>query len=105
MLYRALFGIVPMLLIALFASGAIPISSLMPAAGQVSGKAGVDSVREAAASRIEEVVGVRPDQAILMEEELRKAEEEMERKAAERRQRVDRPGWAPSGGGWAPGAR
>ena len=98
MLYRALFGIVPMLLVGLFVSGAIPISSLIP--GTVSGKAGVDSVREAAASRIEDITGVRPDQAILMEEELRKSEAELERKQAERRQRADRPGWAPSRGGW-----
>jgi hypothetical protein len=30
MLYRAIFGIVPMILIALFATGAIPLSSVMP---------------------------------------------------------------------------
>lgn len=31
MLYRAIIGIVPMVLIALFATGAIPLSSVMPA--------------------------------------------------------------------------
>ena len=30
MLYRAIFGIVPMILIALFATGAIPLSNVMP---------------------------------------------------------------------------
>jgi hypothetical protein len=110
MLYRAVAGFVPALLIALFATGAIPISSIFPGAGTASPRAAeagkgedgrlgpVRNAREAAAEQIGQLYGVRPDQASLMQEEMREAEAQMER--IEERQKHRGEGWAPKTGGW-----
>ena len=115
MLYRAIFGLVPMLIIALFASGAIPISGVLPGSGpsvaQVSGKAGgsdapsgrmgpVRNGREVVAEGLGRLYGVRPDQASLMQEEFGEIETEMRKEAAERRSGIKREGWQAKGSGW-----
>jgi hypothetical protein len=100
MLYRAIFGIIPMILVAMFVSGAIPLGGLVPGPGTRSASEGgpARDLHEEAALGIERMAGVRPDQAITMEQEMRRAEAEAERSKAERRKRASRPDWAPSSG-------
>jgi hypothetical protein len=108
MLYRALIGIVPMILVALFVTGAIPLSSVVPSGEYRSpvvraepkpGQLGpVRNAKEAAAEKIGQIYGVRPDMESLMEEELRGVEKKIEQMEADRRLEETSPGWKPKPG-------
>jgi hypothetical protein len=108
MLYRALIGIVPMILIALFVTGAIPLSSVVPSSeyrsSVVEGEDKASGIRSArqlpdravTPGQVHEVFqGV---DASLDAEIARRAPEEKERKERLRRERLGT--WAPEGGGW-----
>ncbi len=101
MLYRAIFGAIPLIIVALFVTGAIPLSSVLPGAGTYHAEKGtmgpVRNSREVAAEGLGRLYGVRPDQASLMQEEMR---EEMERLGEEHRKQAKGPGWAPKSSGW-----
>lgn len=109
MLYRALIGFVPMILIALFATGAIPLGSVFPtseyrssavraAAGEKGGQA------RTAEGRVSQSLGVLSSDQIRMMENNMEAVGDMERAAKEyeeeRRQEARTPGWKPKSGGW-----
>jgi hypothetical protein len=109
MLYRAIFGIVPMILIALFATGAIPLSSVTPAqeyrssvvAKEDASNAPADAGKRPARTGRGETPSV--GEAFRMHAELSRDIAEMERETREERDRLMRapgPGWEPKSGGW-----
>ena len=109
MLYRAIFGIVPMLLIALFATGAIPLSSVTPTreyrssgvAKEDAKKAPADAKKSAARTGRGETPSV--GEAFRMHAELSRDIAEMERENREERDQLMRapgPGGQPKAGGW-----
>jgi hypothetical protein len=112
MLYRVLIGFLPMILIWLVVSGAIPIGNLVPtseyrstaAAGgdEAEAKPGqlgpVRNGKEAVAEKIGQIYGVRPDMESLMEEEFSKVEKKIEEIEADRRLEATSPGWKPKPG-------
>jgi hypothetical protein len=108
MLYRALIGIVPMILVALFVTGAIPLSSVVPsgeyrspvvqAEERTSGIRSAGQLPDAAVTpgQVHQVFeGV---DASLDAEIKRRAPEEKKREERLRRERLGT--WAPKGGGW-----
>jgi hypothetical protein len=112
MLYRAIFGIVPMILIALFATGAIPLSSVMPTGEYRSSavrKAQGDNGNKArpartAEGRVSQGLGLISAEDISMMEDNMQAVEEMHKAAEDidekRKLEARTPGWAPKSGGW-----
>jgi len=114
MVYRVLLGMIPLLLIWLFASGAIPLGSVLGASG-----GGVDNVAERVDEQgkgegprrartpegmISEKLGVLPPGAMSTMEDNMRAVEEMEKEARrmedDERRGIDRSKWQPRGGGW-----
>jgi hypothetical protein len=106
MLYRAIIGFVPMLLVALFVTGAIPLSSVMPAqeyrstavAKEDEKKAPAEAKARSAQSGRGETPSV--GEAFRMHAELSRDIEEMERESRKERARASRPGWQANSGGW-----
>jgi hypothetical protein len=111
MLYRVLIGFLPMILIGLVVTGAIPIGNLVPA-GEYRSTAGaseggepkpgqlgpVRNAKEATAEKIGQIYGVRPDMESLMEEEFSKVEKKIEQMEADRQLEATSPGWKPKPG-------
>ena len=119
MLYRAIIGFVPMVLFALIASGAIPLSGVVKtseyrpeaAAGptETDGKAGKDKEGKPYRARtaegiVSQQIGVIPNDAIeMMEgnmEAVAKIHSEMKKYEDESRQEARTPGWKPKSSGW-----
>jgi hypothetical protein len=112
MLYRVLIGFLPMILIGLVVTGAIPIGNVVPTSEYRSSAVGagaeeapkpgqlgpVRNAKEAAAEKIGQIYGVRPDMESLMEEELRGVEKKIEQMEADRRLEETSPGWKPKPG-------
>ena len=112
MLYRAIFGIVPMILIALFATGAIPLSSVVPtgeyrsaavrkAEGETDKKARPARTPE---GRVSQGLGLLSEDHIATMEDNMRAVEEMHEAAKEfdekEKFQARHPGWQPKSGGW-----
>lgn len=126
MLYRVMIGIVPMILVALFVSGAIPLGNVLPSteyrssavrAAEAEGakdqdveaqpgkpEAGKPYRARTAEGALSQHIGVIPNDAIEMMEDNMQAMEELEQMAKEHREEMRQeartPGWKPKSGGW-----
>lgn len=120
MLYRVMIGIVPMILVALFVTGAIPLGSVLPsteyrssevrkAEGEAEDEGGKSEAAKPYRARtpegiLSQRIGVMPPGAIEMMEDNMKAVEEIEQMAKEHREEMRQeartPGWKPKSGGW-----
>lgn len=117
MLYRAILGIFPMILIAMFATGAIPLSSVVPTgeyrSSAVKAAEGEQAAKDEAGKPyrartpegvLSQHIGVIPNDAIEMMEEnmeaVGKMKREMKKFEEARRQEARTPGWKPKSGGW-----
>ena len=119
MLYRVLLGIIPMLLAALFLTGAIPLGSVLPTTEYRSAKAGLPEDRTGAAGQpaprgagIPDAMAPTPQAATelfdaidadLDAEIKRRAPAEKASKERLQRERLRESHgstWSPSGGGW-----
>ncbi len=113
MVYRVLFGMIPMVCIWLFLSGAIPVTSVIGVTGGVDnvserveedGKGEGPRRRRTPEGMVSEKLGVMPPGAIDMMEDNMRAVEEMEKEVRrmedDERRGIDRSKWEPRGGGW-----
>lgn len=111
MLYRALFGVIPMLLIAMVATGAVPLSTFMPSSGGYVSRAqdGKEEPGRPYRARtpegaVSQRLGFLPPEHIEMMEDNMRASEEMieeaERERDDRRRGLDRTKWEPRRAGW-----
>ena len=116
MLYRVLIGFIPMLLVALFVSGAIPLGSVLPTSEYRSSAvraADAEAKKEEAGKpyrartpegMVSQQIGVLPAGAIEMMEDNMQAVGEMQRVTKEiekdRRRGARAPGWKPKSSGW-----
>ena len=108
MIYRVVIGLIPVVLIALFFSGALSMGSAAPATETgASASQGDEKTSDGRAANGLPEAAVTPGQvsevfrgvdASLEEEIRRRAPEERRREARLRRERLGT--WAPEGGGW-----
>lgn len=100
MLYRAIFGMIPLLVVALCLSGAIPLSAVLPT-GTVTAPPPEIIAEQIKAERVPPIYSRAYEIAEPATDVREKARKRLERMRAERLRRREGTKWAPEDKGWS----